>query len=115
MDAILSKVVDRYSDPKYWEKWADNVQKIAALYEARARTLLNESSDVRPAFDNFLSALRQNLNADVSEDDAIGMLSQHLISKPVFDAVFEDYRFMERNPVSQCHSGHDGHACGQGA
>lgn len=29
------------------------------------------------------------------------MLSQHLVSKPVFDALFEDYAFTECNPVSQ--------------
>ncbi len=28
------------------------------------------------------------------------MLSQHLITKPVFDALFEDYQFSQENPVS---------------
>ena len=56
---------------------------------------------MRPVFDSFLTGLRNNLNDGISEDDAIGMLSQHLITKPVFDALFEDYAFAQSNPVSQ--------------
>ena len=29
------------------------------------------------------------------------MLAQHLITQPVFEALFKDYRFVEKNPVSQ--------------
>ena len=101
-DAILARIVDRYADPGYWEQWAKSVRDIAQRHEARIRALLNRpESDVRPVFDGFLTGLRHNLNDGISEDDAIGMLSQHLITKPVFDALFEDYSFAQSNPVSQ--------------
>ena len=101
-DAILARIVDRYADPGYWEQWAKSVRDIAHRHEARIRALLNRpNSDVRPVFDNFLTGLRLNLNNGTTEDDAIGMLSQHLITKPVFDALFEDYTFAQSNPVSQ--------------
>ena len=101
-DAILARIVDRYADPGYWEKWATDVQAIAQRHEARIRALLNiPGNGVRPVFDGFLTGLRRNLNDGVTEDDAIGMLSQHLITKPVFDALFEDYAFAQSNPVSQ--------------
>ena len=100
-DAILSRVVDKYSNPRYWERWADTVREIAERHEARIRALLaTPGSGVRPRFDGFLAGLRSNLNDGVSEDEAIGMLSQHLVSKPVFDALFEDYAFADRNPIS---------------
>ena len=100
-DAILSRVVDKYADPQYWAKWAQTIQQIAARYEARIRAMLdNPRSGVRRQFHAFHSGIKQNLNSDITEDAAIGMLSQHLITKPVFDAVFSDYPFMERNPVS---------------
>ena len=60
---------------------------------------------MRPIFDEFLAGIRNNLNDGIAEDDAIGMLSQHLITKPVFDALFEDYAFAEHNPVSQAMQG----------
>ena len=101
-DAILAKIVDRYADPGYWEQWAKSVRDIAQRHEARIRALLNiPDNDVRPVFDSFLAGLQRNLNDGISEEDAIGMLSQHLITKPVFDALFEDYAFAQSNPVSQ--------------
>ena len=101
-DAVLARVVDRYSDPGYWEKWADNIREIAQRHEARIRALLdNGDAEVRPVFDQYLAGLRNNLNDGIAEDEAIGMLSQHLITKPVFDALFVDYAFADRNPVSR--------------
>ncbi len=121
-DAILAKIVDKYADPGYWEKWATNIRDIAARHEARIRALLDNpdtgdvpgphnpldvggaalaSSGVRPLFDRYLAGIRHNLNDGITADDAIGMLSQHLVTKPVFDALFEDYAFAAHNPVSQ--------------
>ena len=109
-DAILAKIVDKYADPGYWEKWATNIRDIAARHEARIRALLNSpdatgsesgTGAVRSLFDHFLAGIRHNLNDGITEDDAIGMLSQHLVTKPVFDALFEDYAFATHNPVSQ--------------
>ena len=101
-NAILARIVNKYADPGYWEKWANDVRDIAQRHEARIRALLNKpESNVRPAFDTFLTGIRNNLNDGVTEEDAIGMLSQHLITKPVFDALFDDYTFAQSNPVSQ--------------
>lgn len=101
-DAILAKIVDKYADPGYWEKWAVNIREIAERHEARIRALLNNpDSGVRPIFDAYLAGIRNSLNDGIDTDDAIGMLSQHLITKPVFDALFADYQFAELNPVSQ--------------
>ena len=101
-DAILARIVDKYADPGYWEKWATDVRGIAQRHESRILALLHRpDSDVLPIFDEFLTGIRQNLNDGITEDDAIGMLSQHLVTKPVFDALFEDYSFAQSNPVSQ--------------
>ena len=48
-----------------------------------------------------MAALRHNLNDSITRDDAAAMLSQHLITKPVFDALFGGQEFTERNPVSR--------------
>ena len=52
-----------------------------------------------------MAALRNNLNDSITDDDAAGMLSQHLITKPVFDALFGNSEFTARNPVSQVMQG----------
>ena len=63
--------------------------------------LANSESEAKQVFDEFITGLHQNINPNVSEDEAIEMLSQHLITKPVFDALFEGYEFTKFNPVSQ--------------
>jgi predicted helicase len=49
----------------------------------------------------FLAGLRGNLNDGITRTDAIEMLAQHLITRPVFDALFEGYEFGTHNPVAQ--------------
>ena len=101
-DAILAKIVDKYADPRYWEKWAGTVRNIAERHEARIQALIAGTDEsVRETFDGFLSGIRNNLNDDITKDEAIGMLSQHLITQPVFHALFADYAFTQNNPVSQ--------------
>ena len=100
-DAIYGKIVLKCGDRRYWESWAKDVAAIAERHVTRITALL-ESKDKKQAkaFDEFLAGLQNNLNPAVSKADAIEMLSQHLITKPVFDALFEGYAFTQHNPVS---------------
>lgn len=100
-DAIYAKIVQKVGNRLYWETWAHDVSLIAERHTQRIQDLLdNPELNVRKYFERFLKALQQNLNDSVSEQDAINMLSQHLITKPVFDALFETSTFASSNPVS---------------
>lgn len=100
-DAIYAKIVKKVGDRRYWEDWAKDVSAIAERHTTRIKSLLLDPElDVADTFDRFLEGLRGNLNDGITRDDAIDMLAQHLITKPVFDALFEDYSFAEHNPVS---------------
>lgn len=100
-DAIYARIVLKCGDRRYWESWAKDVAGIAARHTDRIRALL-ESGDKRHrrAFADFLAGLRDNINPSINENEAIEMLSQHLITRPVFDALFENYAFTRHNPVS---------------
>lgn len=101
-DAIYAKIVVKCGDRRYWEDWAKDVAKIADGHISRIKALLdNSESEAKQVFDEFLKGLHQNINPNVTQDEAIEMLSQHLITKPVFDALFEGYEFTKFNPVSQ--------------
>ncbi|MCF3627379.1 DEAD/DEAH box helicase family protein [Planktothrix agardhii 1801] len=101
-DAIYAKIVVKCGDRRYWEDWAKDVAKIADNHTTRIKALLeNSESNAKQAFNEFLKGLHNNLNPNVTKDEAIEMLSQHLITKPVFDALFEGYEFTKSNPVSQ--------------
>ena len=100
--AIIAQIVKRCGERRYWEKWADSVTDIARRHDERIRTLIEfPGSGVSKRFDEFVAALRHNLNDSITRNDAAAMLSQHLITKPVFDALFGGQAFTERNPVSQ--------------
>ena len=100
-DAIYAKIVVKCGDRRYWESWAKDVAAIAERHVARITALLeNSNSQSRAAFEQFLVGLQTNLNPSIDHASAIEMLSQHLITKPVFDALFTGYQFTQNNPVS---------------
>ncbi len=99
---IYSKMVKKVGSRVYWETWAKDIAEIAATHIERIKLLLNSGNkEIDDSFDEFLVGLRLNLNDSITREDAIEMLAQHLITKPVFDALFEGYEFVKNNPVSQ--------------
>lgn len=101
-NAIFGKIVHKCGDRLYWETWAKDVASIADLHQTRIRTMLEQpTSEQKKAFDSFLQGLKKNINPSIDESQAIEMLAQHIITKPVFDALFDGYAFTENNPVSQ--------------
>ena len=99
--AILAKIVQKCGTREYWEDWASDVARIAQTHITRIGTILKKpDTEERRTFDKFLEEIRDDLNESISESDAIEMLSQHLITRPVFDTLFEGYRFSQKNPVS---------------
>ena len=101
-DALFGKIVHKCGDRLYWETWAKDIASIADLHQTRIRAMLEQPTDEqRKAFDDFLNGLQQNINPGIDEAQAIEMLAQHIITKPVFDALFDGYAFTEKNPVSQ--------------
>ncbi len=103
--AVMAKIVEKCGTRDYWEDWAKDVAEIAERHITRIRSLVEQDgSDAQTFFQDFLKEVRDDLNEAVSADDAIEMLAQHLITRPVFDAVFEGHEFVERNPVSQAMS-----------
>jgi len=101
-DAIYARVVAKVGSRKYWEQWANDIADIAGRHVTRIHALL-EGGDpkVTAEFDRFLLGLRGNLNDGITRADAVDMLAQHLITRPVFDALFGDYDFAAHNPVAQ--------------
>lgn len=100
-EAIFAKIVKKVGTRKYLEQWAEKVADIARRHIDRITLLLSEpDSKASKAFAQFLKGLHKNINPSISKDDAIEMLAQHLITKPVFEALFENYQFSKSNPVS---------------
>ncbi|MFE3644825.1 DEAD/DEAH box helicase [Streptomyces sp. NPDC059169] len=99
-DAIYARIVDKVGERHYWEDWAKDIAQIADRHVTRIKAALT-IPEKQAAFAEFVSELRATINPGVSDSDAIDMLAQHIITKPVFDALFKDYAFTDHNPVSR--------------
>lgn len=100
-DAIFAKIVQKVGQRTYWENWAKDVAEIAKNHISRITQLVDGADGLlAEEFEHFLKGLQDNLNPYVKQKDAVEMLAQHLITKPVFDALFEGYAFTDTNPVS---------------
>ncbi len=97
---VFAKMVQKVGDRRYWEQWAKSVAEIANKHEERIRRLIKDNSKYKKAFEKFIDGLHKNINPNVTEEEAIEMLSQHIITAPVFDALFEGYSFVKSNPIS---------------
>ena len=102
---MYAKMVQKVGDRVYWEKWAKDVAVIAENQIDRITHLVNDDDTHQIAFNNFLVGLQQNINPSISKTEAIEMLSQHIITKPVFEALFEGYSFVNSNAVSKAMQG----------
>jgi len=99
-NAIYAKMVEKVGDRKYFEQWAKDVAKIAQIQIDRIRVLIEKSDEHKKAFESFIKGLQENINSDIDSEEAIEMLSQHIITKPIFEALFENYSFVKNNPIS---------------
>ena len=101
-EAILPKIVEKCGDRKYWESWAKDVADIFGRLVGRVENLLEnpENEALREWFDAFHTELRSSINDAITRTNAIDMMAQHILTKPVFDALFEDYDFSARNPMA---------------
>ncbi|QHB18448.1 DEAD/DEAH box helicase [Mannheimia pernigra] len=101
--ALVTKIVKKCGNRMHWEEWAADVAKIAQTHIDRIKAILENPNNQRQitAFNAFAAELRDDLNNAISDDEVIEMLAQHLITKPVFDALFANDNFTEHNPMSK--------------
>ena len=104
--AILARIVKKCGTREYWGDWANGIARIAQTHITRiTAALADHSSPAYQSFSAFLDELRDDLNESITETEAVEMLAQHIITKPIFDALFEGYSFTAHNPVSKAMQG----------
>ncbi len=105
--ALYAKVVQKCGNRSHWEDWANDIAKIARTHIGRITGILATEANTKEkkAFQEFAAELRDDLNDSITDGEIIEMLAQHLITKPVFDALFEGYSFAKHNPMSQAMQG----------
>ena len=99
-DGMYAKLVEKCGDRLYWENWAKEIGLIAHKFIERISKLI-QSGVHKKAFNEYLKGLQRDLNPSVDMAQAIEMLAQHIITRPVFDSLFADYQFVNNNAVSR--------------
>lgn len=98
--AFYGRIVKKVGDRRYLEDWSKDVAEIAKRHITKINDLIDSQAGSKQAFDAFLTSLKHNINSSVDKKQAIEMLAQHLITQPIFEALFEGYSFVKDNPVS---------------
>ena len=100
--AIKAKIVEKCGTRDYWENWASDIAEIAKKHIIRINSIvLGSDTPARKAFKGFLAEIRDDLNPSITENDAVEMLAQHIITRPVFDTLFQGNQFTSENAVSK--------------
>ena len=98
---VFAKMVNKVGSKRYWADWGKDVGEIAKRNIDRINKLIAVDGDHKEKFNAYWEGLKKNLNPNVSRDEAVEMLAQHMITKPVFEALFGDDHFTKENPVSK--------------
>ncbi len=101
--AIFAKIVEKCGDRKYWETWAKDVAHIFSRLIVRIEGLLKDPANdtLGEWFEAFHKELKVSINESITRDSAVHMMAQHILTEPVFEALFEQYDFAKGNPVAR--------------
>lgn len=98
--AVYAKAVEKCGSKVYWSSWAEDVGRIAQAHVEQIEAAVAEDPVAADAMASFLGSLRDSLNPGITQQAAVEMVAQHMVTLPVFDALFGDYAFAQTNPVS---------------
>ena len=98
---VFAKIVTKCGSRRYWADWGKDIGEIAKRNIERINKLIATDGDHKQKFNSYWEGLKKNLNPSVSQEEAVEMLAQHMITKPVFEALFGNDHFTKENPVSK--------------
>ncbi len=100
-EAVYAAIPKKLGDREYWSEWAKGIGKTADNLIARIKSLIKTDPSLADEFDTFLKGLQDTLNPAVTADEAVEMLAQHVLTLPVFQALFTGNEFPEQNVVAK--------------
>ncbi|EMR57329.1 restriction endonuclease family protein [Helicobacter pylori CCHI 33] len=94
-NAVYNVMPTKLGDRNYWENFAKKTGNIARTLNERLKDIFGKNPEI---FDNFLTSLRGNIHQSIKEEEALDMITSHIITKPIFDAIFGDNI---QNPIAK--------------
>ena len=100
-ETIKSCIVKKVGNRREWQDWAADVGQICQTQIRHIKKIIEGDPSSQKALDSFMKELKATLNGELTQDAVIEMLGQHVVIKPVLEAIFDDYPFAEENPISK--------------
>ena len=97
---IYAKIVDKVGDKGYLEQWAKDTAKLHDMLVTRIDNIRINHAEIHNVYDQFLDSLKSTIHDGLNESDASSMLAQQLITRPIFDVLFDGYQFSQNNVIS---------------
>ncbi len=94
-DAMYNVMPTKLGDKNYWENFTKKTGNIARTLNNRLKIIFEKNPEF---FHGFLDSLRENIHQNIREDEALDMITSHIITKPIFDAIFGDNI---KNPIAK--------------
>ncbi len=94
-DAMYNVMPTKLGDRNYWENFTKKTGNIARTLNNRLKNIFEKNPEI---FHGFLDSLRGNIHQNIKEDEALDMITSHIITKPIFDALFGDNI---KNPIAK--------------
>ena len=98
----INKPVAKHISARQWQEWARDIARLVQNYIRQITKILGnaENTALHAAFNEFSSTLRNDVNGSLSHNDIIEILAQYLVTKPVFDILFDRSKLVESDPLS---------------
>ncbi|BAW44060.1 type IIG restriction-modification enzyme [Helicobacter pylori] len=94
-NAVYNVMPTKLGDRNYWENFTKKTGNIARTLNSRLKDIFEKNPEF---FHGFLDSLKGNIHSNIKEDEALDMITSHIITKPIFDAIFGDNI---KNPISK--------------
>lgn len=104
-EAVYAAIPKKLGDREYWAEWAKSIGAVAERLIVRIQALIDNDAAMAAEFRVFLKGLQDTLNPAVRADEAVEMLAQHVLTLPVFQALFADTQFPDNNVVAKALQG----------
>lgn len=100
-EAVYAAIPKKLGDREYWSEWAKSIGLVAERLIGRITALIDSNPALAADFARFLKGLQDTLNPAVSRAEAVEMLAQHILTLPVFQALFAESHFPDSNAVGK--------------
>ncbi|MBQ1803895.1 MAG: DEAD/DEAH box helicase family protein, partial [Bifidobacteriaceae bacterium] len=100
---LVSYILSKCGRSMYWDDWVGNIS-------GSVRNMINEidkladTPEIRPKFEEFKDNLSKTLHKDQTKEDAVNLIAQFIVTRPVFSILFPSSDF-DSNPISRALEG----------